>query len=286
MKKVVVLGYGYVGKAAVDMVRNHYETLVVNPSVPQVPEGVQYIGDPTAEATRAYANTADMAIIAVPTPSREDGGCDTSIVESLLEWLDVPVILIKSTVEPGTTERLVAKYGKRIVMSPEYIGEGKYYVTPRMDFQKDMIKTPFLIVGGEEESRRLVLDMLVPILGPEKTYFQCESREAEIIKYMENTYFATKITFAQEMYEICRALGVDWYKVWQGWSLDPRVDVMHTAVFPDARGFSGKCLPKDTNGLVKAALGAGYRPDFLIEMIRSNGRFRPEEPMRINPDAV
>lgn len=285
-KKIGIVGLGYVGSAFKKMVESHYEVIEYDPPK---------LGDKSA--TKEEINVCDLAVVCVFTPTNPDGSCDTSIVEETVDWLETPVILIKSTIAPGTVDKLREKYQedvkdvvskeyvagvsyKRIVFSPEYVGEGKYYVTPRMDFQTDMKKTPFVILGGYETDCDYILDLLVPVLGPEKRYYKCSALEAEIIKYMENTYFGVKITFANEMYGICQAFGADWYKVWQGWSLDPRVDVMHTAVFPDARGFGGKCLPKDLNALVAASLKVGYRPEFLIEMLKSNARFRPDEPVR------
>ena len=100
------------------------------------------------------------------------------------------------------------------------------------------------------------------------------AKEAEVIKYMENTYFGVKVTFVQEMYDICQALKVDWYKVWQGWALDNRVEKMHTAVFPQSRGFGGKCYPKDINALVRTAEENGDNPIMLKAMLESNREIR------------
>lgn len=284
MRTIGIVGYGYVGRAFARMFDDQagrYEVQIHDPYVKWDQEKLP--SHQHGNATREAINKCDMAVVCVPTPSTDDGGCDTSIVESCVDWLETPVILIKSTIKPGTTDQLVEKYKgeKLVVFSPEYVGEGKYHVTPRMDFQTNMKACPFVILGGTDEASNKVLDLLIPLLGPEKDYFKCTAKEAEVIKYMENTYFAVKITFAQEMYDICKAMGVDWHRVRSGWGKDPRVDVMHTAVFPDARGFSGKCLPKDTNALVKSSIEAGYSPSFLIEMLKSNHRFNPSEPVRV-----
>lgn len=291
MKSIGIVGFGYVGKAFAkqfdDQVGRYNDIKIYDPFLkraeiqPTLPENQQFYEFDTTGYIAI--NSCDVGVVCVPTPSTfEDGSCDTSIVEEVVSWLDTPVILIKSTIKPGTIDKLKEKYpNKKIVFSPEYVGEGRYFVTPRMDFQTDMKKCPFFIAGGEPDAVAMVFDALVPLLGPEKTYYQCSGLEAELIKYMENTYFGVKITFAQEMYEIVKAHGADWYKVWQGWALDPRVDIMHTAVFPDARGFSGKCLPKDLNALVKSSIDHGYNPKFLIEMLKSNSRFRPDEPIRV-----
>lgn len=265
MRIAVIGSKGYVGSAMVNMLKDHYEVFEYD---------ISFLTEKSLKAAQKIVNEYNLAVVCVPTPMAKDGSCDTSIVEEVIAWLKTPVILIKSTIPPGTTKHLSEKYKKRIVFSPEYVGEGKYHVSPRMDFQTDMKKTPFLILGGEQKDNEYILNLLVPVLGPEKTYYQCGSTEAELIKYMENTYFGVKITFAQEMYDISQHLGLDWYKVWQGWALDPRVDVMHTAVFPNNRGFSGKCLPKDLNALVKRSKEAGYTPIMLEAMLKSNKKIR------------
>lgn len=271
-KKIGIIGYGYVGKAFSAMVKDFYEVYIYDPN----PEYQHFSSE-----DREKINTCDLAVVCVPTPSNPDGSCDISIVEDVISWLKTDLVLIKSTIAPGTTDYLSEKYGRDIVFSPEYVGEGKYQVSSRLDFQSDMKKTPFLILGGPELDAERILDLLVPILGPEKTYYTCRAIEAEIIKYMENTYFAAKITFAQEMYDICQQMDASWYKVWQGWALDPRVDIMHTAVFPENRGFGGKCLPKDVNALVKASIDKGYFPKMLMAILESNATRRDDEPVRV-----
>lgn len=262
--KIAIIGYGFVGQSFERMIQGHYQTLIYDPKK-------------ECSVDKDQINQCDLAVIAVPTPSLEDGGCDTSLVEESVNWLRTPVILIKSTVIPGTTDRLREKTKKRIVFSPEYIGEGKYQVSQRLSFQNDMSLTPFLILGGSEADCNYVLDLLVPVLGPEKTYYKTKALEAELIKYMTNAYFCVKLTFMNEMYEISKKLGADWYSVWQGFVLDPRVELMHTAIFPKSRGFSGKCLPKDIKALVKLSSNEGYQPEFLIQTIMSNSKFKGGE---------
>lgn len=278
MKKLLVVGYGYVGKAMVEFLKNHYEVDVYDPLL---------FGDENAENILAFKRRVkgtkvkrvenytdkfyDLAIVCVPTPMADDKSCQTDYVEEVVSKADADVILIKSTVKPNTTNILSNKYNKKIVFSPEYIGEGTYW-TP-YKFHVDMKETPFYIFGGDDISCNKCIDIFVPVAGPKKIYYKCSSLDAEMIKYMENTYFGIKVTFAQEMYEICKTIGADWYRVWQGWAFDPRVDIMHMAVFPDKRGFGGKCLPKDLNALVRASEDAGYEPKFLKQMLASNDYF-------------
>lgn len=282
-KKILVIGYGYVGKAMHKTFKDKYDCDLVDPSfevnqieldddgktlkynlVADIPKGILY----------------DLAVICVPTPMKETRDCDISIVEeSVKKIADLKLaktVLIKSTVAPGTTDRLCKESGLDVVFSPEYVGEGSYYVTPRMAFQTDMKATPFMILGGRPETCNEIFDLFTPITGPERTYYKTTALNAELIKYMENTYFGVKVTFANEMRNLVEKAGGDWYDVWQGWALDPRVDVMHTAVFPESRGFGGKCLPKDLNALVEFSRGKGYEPEFLKEMLRSNERFNKQ----------
>jgi len=236
--RAIILGQGYVGKAMSDLLDSNARS------------GALYVYDPLNHSKKVKkllrSKEYDLAIICVPTKQNKDGSCDISIVRKSIREFNAKRYLIKSTVEPGTTEKLAKKYKKRIVFSPEYVGESKYF-NPL--FPDKMIETPFFIFGGEKEDTSWMVDFFLPILGPTKEYLQMSSKEAEIVKYMENSFFATKITFSQEMYDLCIKVGADWNSVREGWLADPRVGRMHTAVFPENRGFSGKCLPKDTSAL-------------------------------------
>ena len=196
-KKIAIIGFGYVGKAAYNMVKDHYETIIFDPYPAS-------IGELPIVQIWPENNFADceLAIICVPTSMDEQTKkCDTSIVEGSVKKLEAKLILIKSTVTPGTVDKLKKETAKRIIFSPEYIGESTY--EHPYDFQTNMAKTPFLILGGDKQDTSAVLDLLVPILGPKKTYYQVSAKEAEVIKYMENSYFGVKIIFANEMSRIC-----------------------------------------------------------------------------------
>lgn len=118
------------------------------------------------------------------------------------------------------------------------------------------------------------MDRMVGLVGADIALFGCSALEAELVKYVENSFLATKVAFVNEFYEICGALGANWHTVHEGWLLDPRVGRSHSAVFPDDRGFGGKCLPKDVRAIVEAAASSGYRAALLAEVLASNDRFR------------
>lgn len=261
--KIAIIGYGYVGKAFAKLVRDHHEVLIYDPQYESV--------------SKEEINQCDLGVICVPTPMDKTKEfpypCDTSLVEETVSWLETPVILIKSTVAIGTTKKLKERFGKRICMSPEYVGESRYYLPEDIDY-KDMKKPQWVILGGEQDDVNYILDILVPILGPMKDYYTCSETEAEIIKYMENTGFALTNNFVQMMYDICKSTGVDWYKVWQGWGLDRRVNKIHTAVYPNNRGFGGKCFPKDVNALARYAKDNGHDARLLMTMLETNKEYR------------
>jgi nucleotide sugar dehydrogenase len=271
--KIAVIGSeGYVGKSFVEMMEEKYQIVKYDPK----------LGDDNA--SKEEVNCCRLGVVCVPTPMHRKKSvtadevkvyqCDTSIVESVVDWLETDLILIKSTVEVGTTERLKKETDKRIVFSPEYVGETSYRVSIRMRFHKDMGATPFWIMGGDKKDCDEIFDILLPVVGPEKTFFKTDSRTAEFIKYKENDYFAHKVVWANEARQQAEALGVNWYDAWQGWKLDPRVDVMHTGVFKDARGFAGACLPKDTNALAYSCKKAGLTPRLLMAMLKKNMRLK------------
>jgi UDPglucose 6-dehydrogenase len=217
----------------------------------------------------------DFVAVCVDTPMLPDGTCDTSKVESAVRRVPNQLLLLKSTVAPTTTDRLVALTDKQICFSPEFIGEPTYSDPGLPSRVEDMT---YVILGGVPATRQRFAELLVPVLGPSRTYFQCSALEAEIIKYMENSFLATKVSFVNEFFEICKAFDADWHTVREGWLLDPRVGRSHSAVFAPARGFSGKCLVKDVNAIVQAAEKAGYVPALLAEVLRSNERFRADGP--------
>jgi len=269
MKKVAVIGRGYVGKSVFNFFKDHFEVLFYDPNV----EG---------SSTKEECNKCDLAVVCVPTPMAEDYSVDLSIVNATIDWLETPLILIKSTIPPTTTAGLISRTGKNIAFSPEMIGEGKYEVNwwQGHPHPSDMKLHYFHIIGGEKKVTRAIVQFFLKVGGPSKTYTQTDSLSAEIMKYTENIWGAMKVTWANEMYQCCENLGADWAVVRELWALDGRVDKMHTAVFEDNRGWSGKCYPKDLVGFIKFMQKISYEPELLKEIVRTNARFSSKEDMK------
>src|SRR3990167_1297251 len=245
MRIAIIGGTGYVGRAYAKLFFNSY---LYSRSV----------------GTKEEVNKCDLAIVCLPTPMKEDGSCDTSIVEEVIGWLQTPLILIKSTIPPGTTKRLKEATGKRICHSPEYVGEGGYYV-PFWLFPHptEPQHHSFMIIGGDPKDREDILQIFYPVLGASKTYYQVDETTSEIIKYMENAAIATKVTLSNEFYNIAKAFGVNYSQVREGFVLDERQGKMFNTVYKNRRGFDGKCLPKDINAISRASEMVGYKAEFL-----------------------
>ena len=179
-----------------------------------------------------------------------------------------PLIIIRSTIAPGTTDRLCEKYGRNIVFQPEYLGE-----TPAHMFG-NMAERAFIVLGGKPELTSKAADFYKNYYNAMLHIYFCDAVTAEVCKYMENAFYAVKVTFVNEFYDIAKAHGVDFNLLREMWLADTRISRDHTFVIPDARGFSGKCLPKDCNAIVQSSIKHGYTPKFMQACVGVNDEFQ------------
>jgi UDPglucose 6-dehydrogenase len=249
MSKVAIIGHGWVGKA--------YHKMFPDAYIYDEPQGV---------GTRVGVNECDLALIAVPTDLLPDGTLDVSIVEDVVSWLETPLILIKSALQPGTVDRLVKETGKKIAVSVEMVGEGKYFV-PYWKYPDAENPTmhDFLIVGGETSTASACANFLWQKMSPDINIHIVTAIEAEITKLMENTWGALKVTFANTIYDICQAQGANYTQVLQAWGADGRTEKMHMRVIPDKRGWKSKCYDKDVPALAKLD-----QTGFIDKLIEAN----------------
>lgn len=271
---VGIVGLGYVGTGMKNLFNRCVSAFYDPFKDPYVEvyakDGVKMV----AKNSKEMVNGCDMALVCVPTPD-EEGVCDTSYVEEAVSWLKAPLIVVKSTVPPGTTERLAVKYSKNVVFSPEYLGEGGYFVPFwRYPDPHDAQKHSFCIFGGPRSLTNRAVDLFSRVMGPHVTYMQTDSITAEFVKYMENVWIAMKVTWANQMFDAAEAMGVDYREARELWALDGRVDKMHTCVWPEKRGFGGKCIPKDLNGFIAACREKGFVPELLEKVREVNGRYQ------------
>lgn len=263
---ITIYGYGYVGKAIARFLERHYDLQIYDPEVKE---------DGVTNDWKTLKKTS-CAIVCVPTPHSKDGSCDTSIVEKIILDSKHDYYLIKSTITPGTTAKLVKATKKKVAFSPEYIGEGKYEVAFWKDIPHptNMKLHQFHIFGGQRSVTKKFIEIWQKIGGYGPTYVQTDSTTAELAKYMENSFLATKKIFCDEFYDIAKTFNVDYNELKELWLLDGRMGRSMTLIYPDNRGFSGKCLPKDVNAIVAASKKMGHEPKLLKEVLAINKKLR------------
>jgi UDPglucose 6-dehydrogenase len=132
----------------------------------------------------------------------------------------------------------------------------------------------FLIFGGSREDCGRATEVFQLVYNASVKILCVTPVEAEIIKYMENSAIAGMVTLANEFYNICKAFNVPYNMVREGFLMDPRMSRYFTFVYPKARGFGGKCLPKDLNAIIKASQQAGYSPEFIKAILANNDRIK------------
>jgi UDPglucose 6-dehydrogenase len=246
--KIKIYGYGWVGKAMKDL----------------FPDAV--IHDPQ----QGYVNEdkADVAFVCVPTPNKPDGSLDTSIVEGVVRNAPEDFIIIRSTVMPGTTEKLSIETSKNIVFQPEYLGETKNHP------MTDQHARPFIILGGSSVATRKAIEVYQKAYNANIKIRQLDSYTAEVIKLTENRAIAYKVAQCQELYDACQKANIDYYEVVQAvYGDDPRFNLWFTFVYPEARGFNSKCIPKDVYGWAAWAESVGYKPELTQKLLEVNDKY-------------
>lgn len=243
-----VIGEGWVGKSMIEL----------------FPDSHVY-DEPQNIGSRALVNECDVAFVCVPTPNETQGALDTSIVEDVVGWCESDLIVIRSTVNPGTTERLARETGKRILMQPEYLGETPNHpmINPK--------ERPFMVIGGEPEDRRQLIDLYTTVYNANVNIRQVTATEAEVIKLSENRAIAFKVAQCQELFDACETAGIDYYTVREAvYGDDPRFTMWFSLIFPEARGFNSKCIPKDVYAWSAWAESAGLDPVLTDAMLKYN----------------
>jgi len=239
-KKIGIVGVGMVGGAMQKYLENKegVELLLYDKG--------KNLGSPVE------INKADIIFVCVPTPYLRDGkGFDLSYVEETLGILEgEKVVVIKSTVLPGTTEMFQKKYPQhKILMNPEFLTE--------VTADQDMNYPDRQIVGYTEKSHTVAGDVmqLLPLAPFERVL---PSTEAEMVKYFGNTWFAAKVSFANQMYDLCQAMGIDYDRMVEAAAADKRIGRTHLNIFHKGyRGYGGKCLPKDIKAIIQFANSKG-----------------------------
>lgn len=258
--KIGIVGLGLVGKAIKDgFIRVGHEI---------IPYDIKL-----SDTSLTNALTAEIVFICVPTPQKEDGSCDTSIVEGVVGEIAATgyrgLVAIKSTVEPGTTDKLHERYPSlRLAFCPEFLREKATY----SDFveQHDVC-----VIGAYSETD---FELLKKVHYPlPKNYARVSVKEAELAKYFLNVFNALRIVYANQFYDVCRAAGADYQQIKNAMTLHRAIPPAYLDCNENFRGFGGSCLPKDTSGFAYYArkiLGTEWGLSLFEGIVEINKRYK------------
>lgn len=275
--KIGIVGNGFVGSAILHGFLLHAEDIMI------------YDKDPkrSTHDMSTLVEMSDVVFICVPTPMFESGECDLSIVEGVVDELSKydtitqKVVVIKSTVVPGTVERLAEKYSNmNFVFNPEFLTERK----ARLDF----INTSRIVLGSDKSLACDIVEKLYRTRFPYTKIIKTDFATAQLIKYMANCFFATKVSFMNEMYQVCDAVGGDWDVAIDGFISDGRIGNSHIDVpgHDGDFGYGGKCFPKDINAMIKRAEELGVKPSVMKASWEKNKEVRKDLDWYDIPGAV
>lgn len=253
--KLIVAGYGFVGKAVVSALEPKNEIVIVDP---------KYTENKITEH-----QDAEGLIICVGTPTLDHGGCDPKSIVDILDHTPIHIpVLIKSTVTPAVVETLKELFSEHwIVYSPEFLRAK----TAKQDF----LNQKYMVIGGEDPDYywQSIFQESLPNC---RMFLTCTDKEASVIKYASNSFLALKTSYFNQLYDICLNTGMDFDAVRQIVAYDTRIGAGHTMVpGPDGeRGWGGHCFPKDTKAFAHWARQVDAPIGILETAINYNNSLR------------
>ena len=261
MKNTIgIVGQGFVGTAVNEGLSKFYNI-----------ETFDIEKDSTCSTLQELHNKSNILFVCLPTPMKLDGSCHLGIVESVLKSLNEfgkKIIVVKSTIPPGTTERWNQEFEKLdIVFNPEFLTEANSI--------EDFKNQNRIIIGGPRPATTKVRRVFKKAF-PKVPIIKTGSSTAEMVKYLTNSFLAMKVSFANEMYEITKALDIDYDKVIEYAIHDERLGYSHWMVpGPDGDfGYGGHCFPKDVQAIKKLAWQLGCSPIMLEATDSKNNEVR------------
>jgi UDPglucose 6-dehydrogenase len=266
--RIGIVGRGFVGGAMYENFKDCFEVAVWD-SVEE---------KRTLNSFESFVDWSDIIFVCVPTPMKENGQCDVSIVEDVVAKIANldrrKYVVIKSTVTPGTTERLAELHNMVIGFNPEFLTEANSY--------NDFRYQPLIILGSDNTGLGTVMAQLYYEFNAKVDnvahVIQRSTKEAELFKYLANCFLATKVIFANEFKRLCDKSNVDYGRIAEIAVLDKRLGHTHWRVpGPDGQyGFGGSCFPKDTSALLAYADEIGTTLWMLTEATYINDEIRGE----------
>ena len=268
-KSIGIIGQGFVGNAIYQKFKNYFDVLTYDLDKAK--------SNSTKENLIFKCNTIFLCL---PTPMNADGSCNVDILQTELENIDLitdnqettKTIVIKSTVSPGTTARWNSLYDSlNLVFNPEFLTEANAV--------EDFNNQSRIILGGPRPGTTKLKQIYSKVF-PKAHIIKTDSTHAEMVKYLTNAFLATKVSFANEIYQICDKLRIDYDKVVEYATLDDRLGKTHWQVpGPDGDfGFGGHCFPKDLSALIHLALNLDTETNVLTAAEETN------DVVRVNSD--
>jgi len=264
--KIGIIGQGFVGTA----MREGLKHVFVIETYDKFKKELS-----SCESLENLSKKVKIMFVCLPTPMNKGGSCNLSIIESVINELDSyknnNIAVIKSTVPPGTTERLNSECENlKVVFSPEFLTEA--------NFIDDFKSQNRIIIGGPRPASTKVKNLFTKAF-PEVNIIKTGSNTAESVKYFTNCFLTVKVGFANEFKQICDKMDVDFDKVVEYGLYDERIGPTHLSVpGPDGKpGFGGSCFPKDLNALISVASQYGVDAKILNATWNKNLEVRPEK---------
>ena len=264
MKKIGIVGNGFVGNSIAFGFSPTHEVRVHDKDLKKNINTLEEVLE------------CDYIFVAVPTPMNRDGSINLDIVHKALQEIEVyntkdNIIILKSTMIPGTVEILQHQYPSlNIVFNPEFLTER----TAKLDF----LTQARIILGGDKRHTSIVKQLF------EERFAHCyvietDTTTAELVKYMNNVFFSSKVSLMNEFKQVCDKVGADWGVALKGFVADQRIGDSHLSVpGPDGKmGFGGSCFPKDINAFISLAESYDVDVHTIKGAWATNLEVRPEK---------
>jgi len=260
-----IVGQGFVGNAVYQKFKNYYDVLTNDLDENKSTSTIDNL-----------IRLCDTIFLCLPTPMKPSGECDVSILEDVLDNINLitdnletrRTVVIKSTIPPGTTEKFNLRYESlNIVFNPEFLTE--------RNAVSDYENQNRIILGGPRPTTTELKQIFSKVF-PKARIIKTNSTYAEMVKYTTNTFLSTKVSFANEIYEICQRVGADYDKVIEYATLDERLGESHWGVpgHDGDFGFGGHCFPKDLSALLYVARKQGSIHNVLEATQKTNDEVR------------
>jgi nucleotide sugar dehydrogenase len=256
-----IVGQGFVGTAVNEGFKPKFNV-----------ETYDIAKDSTCKSIDELAIKSDVIFVCLPTPMKENGECYLGILEEVISDLDsanrCKTIVVKSTIPPGTTEKFNEIYENiDIVFNPEFLTEANSI--------EDFKNQNRIIIGGPRPATTKVRRIFRKVF-PKVPIIKTGSTHAEMVKYITNCFLATKVSFANEIFKLCKQLDLDYDKVIEYAKFDDRLGYSHWDVpGPDGDfGFGGHCFPKDMNALIYLGDQLGIDLKILKSALETNNKVR------------